>query len=78
MSCFSPAIVVCGVWCLLLADVAVYGQNGNEAKFPAVNCQVTEAHKTIECSTTPGAGFDIGWTLTIGNQTSQSPVTSYR
>ena len=54
-----------------------YGANGAEALFPAVNCIVVVAHNVINCSTSAGAGFNIGWTLSIGNQTSQSPVTAY-
>jgi hypothetical protein len=45
--------------------------------FPATNCTVVEAHQRVNCTTTEGAGFSIVWLLTIGNQTSQSPVTSY-
>ena len=33
--------------------------------------------RQIDCRNAPAAGFDLGWTLTIGNQTSQAPVTSY-
>jgi len=39
---------------------------------------VIEAHRKINCTTTEGAGFSIVWVLTIGNQTSQSPTTSYK
>jgi hypothetical protein len=46
--------------------------------FPATGCVVVDAHRKINCTTTEGAGFSIVWLLTIGNQTSQSPVTNYR
>jgi hypothetical protein len=63
---------------MMTAGTFAYGNNGDEALFPAVRCVVVVAHTAIDCFTSAGAGFDIGWTLTIGNQTSQSPVTSYR
>jgi hypothetical protein len=47
-------------------------------EFPASGCVVIEAHRKINCTTTEGAGFSIVWVLTIGNQTSQSPTTSYK
>ncbi len=56
---------------------ALYGANGELAVFPANNCTVVEPHEVVHCYTMPGAGVNIGWTLTIGGQTSQSPVTSY-
>ena len=54
-----------------------YGSNGGVAEFPATGCVVVVAHRQVNCSTTAGAGSDVSWVLTIGNQTSQSPVTSY-
>jgi hypothetical protein len=54
-----------------------YGVNGGIAIFPAKDCVVVDAHHQVNCTTTEGAGVDISWVLTIGNQTSQSPVTSY-
>ncbi len=54
-----------------------YGSDGTVAEFPAVNCSVVVAHRQVNCTTTAGAGSDITWVLTIGNQTSQSPVTNY-
>jgi hypothetical protein len=54
-----------------------YGVDGGIATFPATNCVVVDAHRQVNCTTTEGAGADISWILAIGNQTSQSPVTSY-
>jgi hypothetical protein len=54
-----------------------YGLNGAVAEFPAVNCSVVVAHRQVNCSTSAGAGYDMTWVLTIGDQTSQAPVTSY-
>ncbi len=47
-------------------------------EFPATGCAVVEAHRRVNCTTTEGAGYGIVWVVTIGNQTSQSPVTNYR
>jgi hypothetical protein len=69
---------LCDCTMMMTAGTFAYGNNGDEALFPAVRCVVVVAHTAIDCFTSAGAGFDIGWTLTIGNQTSQSPVTSYR
>ena len=55
----------------------MYGVDGGALVFPGRNCSVTTAHNTILCYTSEGAGSNLGWTLTIGNQTSQSPVTNY-
>jgi hypothetical protein len=70
----TPAAAVAAAY---VPDGFNYGANGELAEFPAVGCVVAEAHRLVNCTTTAGAGNDITWVLTIGNQTSQSPVTSY-
>jgi hypothetical protein len=61
----------------VVSPVNVSASN-DTVQFPATNCVVVEAHRKINCTTTEGAGFSIVWVLTIGNQTSQSPTTSYK
>ncbi|MFY7873630.1 MAG: IPT/TIG domain-containing protein, partial [Limnohabitans sp.] len=61
----------------VVSPVNVSASN-DTVQFPATNCAVVEAHRKINCTTTEGAGFSIVWVLTIGNQTSQSPTTSYK
>lgn len=67
------------LWCCTSELTATfdYGLNGAEAGFPAFNCFVIEAHSAINCTTAAGAGYNIEWILTIGNQTSLAPVTGY-
>jgi hypothetical protein len=60
-----------------LSDLIDTVVSNDTISFPAVECTVVEAHRKINCTTTEGAGFGIVWLLTIGNQTSQSPTTSF-
>ena len=61
-----------------LPDAPVFGVDGAAPRFPARMCSVTVAHAVIVCAVAEGAGVNLGWSLTVGNQTSQSPVTGYR
>jgi hypothetical protein len=63
---------------LVAADGSPVVYNGTAiVDFPAVNCSVVEAHQRVNCTTTQGAGYGIVWLLSIGNQTSRSPVATY-
>ena len=55
----------------------MYGADGDAVVFPALNCTVVQAHLVINCTTAPGAGVGLSWVVSIGNQTSQAPVTAY-
>lgn len=59
------------------SDYAVYLNNGQLVVFPAMLCNVIVAHAALNCTTSPGAGTGLNWVITVGNQTSQSPVTAY-
>jgi hypothetical protein len=53
-----------------------YGPSGNE--YTASNCNVTTPHTTITCTTVPGTGRKLIWSITVGNQTTRSIIfTSY-
>jgi len=53
-----------------------YGPSGNE--YTATNCNVTTPHTAITCSTVPGTGRKLIWSITVGNQTTRSTIyTSY-
>jgi hypothetical protein len=58
-------------------EISVYGTDGDPVVFPALNCFVAEAHLVVNCTTAPGVGTGLAWVVSIGNQTSQAPVTSY-
>jgi hypothetical protein len=53
-----------------------YGPSGNE--YTASNCNVTTPHTAITCTTVPGTGRKLIWSITVGNQTTRSSIfTSY-
>jgi hypothetical protein len=58
-------------------EKVTYGPKGTE--FTARNCTVTRAHSEITCTTAPGTGRVLYWTVTIRGQTSSlsSTFTSY-
>jgi hypothetical protein len=58
-------------------EIAVYGDDGDYVAYPGLNCTVYQAHLVVQCTTASGAGFGLTWVIAVGNQTSQSPVTSY-
>jgi hypothetical protein len=73
-------LLSCCVSCVLshsASDYAVYGVDGGYVEFPGVSCSVVSPHLVVNCTTVPGAGSGLNWILAVGNQTSQSPVTSY-
>ncbi|CAE7839292.1 unnamed protein product, partial [Symbiodinium sp. KB8] len=41
------------------------------------SCVIQVPHRTLRCSTVPGAGTDLAWSVTVDEQQSVSPVTSY-
>ena len=47
------------------------------AVFTAKNCTLTGAHVEITCRTGQGAGENLRWRVTIGNQTSTDKTSSY-
>jgi hypothetical protein len=58
-------------------EKVTYGPKGTE--FTARNCTVTRAHSEITCTTAPGTGRVLYWTVTIRGQSSSlsSTFTSY-
>ena len=58
-------------------DVAVYGEDGGAVEFPGTSCVVVVPHVAVNCTTSPGAGYGLNWIMSVGGQTSQSPVTAY-
>ncbi len=56
----------------------MYGSDGSSVAYPAINCSVSTPHTVVMCRTAAGAGFGLVWILSIGGQSSQSPVTSYK
>jgi hypothetical protein len=46
-------------------------------KYNASNCSVIVPHITIQCATTRGAGARVLWVVTIAQQSSSSPSTSF-
>lgn len=45
--------------------------------FEATECELVQAHTTVQCITMEGAGTNLKWFLLIGNQLSESPSTNY-
>jgi len=59
-----------------LAITAVgYGIDG--AEYVAPGCVLVVPHTEIQCTTVPGAGARLAWTVKIANQVSVTPVTDY-
>ena len=49
----------------------------NPFEFEATGCRVTLPHEKIECSTAPGAGAGLSWSLTVDYQQSETETTFY-
>jgi hypothetical protein len=47
------------------------------ATFPAVNCSVHSDHRSVRCRTSAGVGGRVDWLVTVANQTSRTPSTSF-
>ena len=45
--------------------------------FPAKNCSMTEPHAELRCTTAPGAGAALQWSLLIGGQSNVPVTTAY-
>ena len=59
-------------------DAVSYATGPNDTSFVVTSsCSVTEAHTTILCSTAPGAGGNLRWTLAIDGVESATPTTDY-
>jgi hypothetical protein len=71
------SVICCSYSSVAEVQLGVYGADGDPVVFPALDCVVAEAHLVINCTTAPGAGPGLSWTVSIGNQTSQAPVTAY-
>ena len=61
---------------------ATYGDDAEKfpmtaVRFPAHTCNITQAHKEIQCRTNEGAGSLHNWLLYVSDQVNQMPSTSY-
>ena len=55
-----------------------YGPDAtNATKYTPSDCRVVEDHSVLECSTVPGVGGELMWSISVGNQTAATRVTSY-
>lgn len=79
LPCSSRLLMILTVCLLCVTDTElnVYGEDGDSVMFPALDCVVAEAHLVLNCTTAPGAGTGMSWVVSIGDQTSQAPVTGY-
>ena len=55
----------------------VGGNDNAQITFPATQCIMSTPHFQLICKTTPGAGTELGWTITVDGQPSTQPVIAY-
>ena len=58
-------------------DLVVYGGIEDEDEFVATGCRVSVDHTEVMCTTGPGAGRELSWTIMIAGQNSSMATTSY-
>ena len=51
--------------------------NGVLLTFKPANCSVSVAHTELTCTTSPGAGPNLIWSITVDGQKSVEPTTNY-
>ena len=56
---------------------ASYGPPTDFTRFAAINCSVTLADTEATCTTAPGAGVGLSWSLLIDGQASRAELTDY-
>jgi hypothetical protein len=58
-------------------DTFVGGDSKAQITFSAAACSMPTPHFQLLCRTTPGAGSDLSWTITVDSQPSTQPVVAY-
>ncbi len=75
----NQTVVILGTQFGTVAHNAItYVKYGPDNKYTAQNCRVTVDHVRMECEVVAGAGSQLRWSVSVGNQSSETPTTSYR
>ena len=63
---------------VVLYPLRLYLVTRTGVEFPLINCVMVEAHSSLNCTTVPGVGIGLGFSVIVDGQQSVAPKTTYR